>query len=174
MIEECQIYPEECLIYANHEITLLCTFAIYLLWIYFKNFYVKYKNQMTNQSYYDHPEVIFDVIFEKGVFYFSIKNITHLPAHSVRISFDKKIKGVREEVDFSKMKIFKELEYLAPHKEIKIFLDVAASYLESKQPSKFVVSIKWLDSDKKPFYRKIPHNLNAYKDLGYTSFSDEL
>jgi len=127
---------------------------------------------MAEISNYTHPEVIFDVIFDKGVFVFSIKNITHLPAFSVRVNFDKKIMGVQGKVEISKLKIFQQLDYLAPHKEIKVFLDSASAYFQRKGPTKFIALIKWLDSEKKAFHRKIPHNLNAYKDLGFIEFNN--
>ena len=131
-----------------------------------------YCDEMDEESLFK-PDVIVDILFEKGLLFFVISNNAHVGAHKVRISFNKKITGVNGTQVISDLAIFKKLEYLAPHKDIKIFLDIATSYFARKDnPTEIVIVIEWTDDRGNAFDRKIMHNLLVYKDLGYLTNID--
>ena len=113
------------------------------------------------------PEVIVDVLFEKGLLYFVIINYTDEVARNVRVKFDKKIVGVQGRVIISDLNIFDALDFLAPRKEIRVFIDVAQGYFARKGPEKLKLRVEWRNEGRKRFSRTIYHNLSIYKDMGY-------
>ena len=119
------------------------------------------------------PDIILDVLFEKGKLYFILKNLGDKGAYSLKCEFSNKIIGVHGKVEITALNIFHKLEYLAPHKEIRIFIDTAASYFQRKQPDRFQIVLNWSGEEslvaerKNPFTRSITHNMEVYKDFGY-------
>lgn len=113
------------------------------------------------------PDVIVDVLFEKGLLYFVIINNSDEVARNVRVKFDRKVVGVQGRVIISDLNIFDALDFLAPRKEIRIFLDVAQGYFARKGPEKLKLGVEWRNEGRKRFSRTIYHNLSIYKDMGY-------
>ena len=127
--------------------------------------------------------VIVDFIFEDGLLFISIKNLSDEPAFKVSIVFDKKIIGVNGRKEISSLPLFRNIEFLAPHKEIKIFLDSSQSYFGHKydsskmshagQPDKISVKISYLNKKGKLITGIIHHNLGIYREIGYIRIVDE-
>lgn len=118
------------------------------------------------------PEVILDVLFEKGLLFFLIKNPSTSGAHKVRIKFNETVHGINGGKIITDLNIFSNLEYLAPEKEIRIFIDTATSYFGRGEPTQLLVQITWLDEVNKEYRRLINHNLGIYVDLGYLNNID--
>jgi hypothetical protein len=114
------------------------------------------------------PEVIIDFIFEEGLFYISIKNIGARPAYKVSTKFDKTIVGVEGKKAISELPLFKCIEFLPPDKEIRTFLDTSSSYFSRNEPTKISVQIRFEDSRGKIYSNTINHNLEIYREIGYT------
>ena len=113
------------------------------------------------------PEVILDFIFEDGVFFISLQNLGDGPAHDVRVRFDKKFSGVEGAKEMSSLRLFQKIPFLAPRKEIKIFLDTSASYFRRRQPTRLQATITFKDDLGAAFEKVVRHDLAIYKDLGY-------
>lgn len=113
------------------------------------------------------PDVIVDFIFDDGLLFVSIWNIGDKPAYKVRVKFDQKIVGVEGRKVLSFLPLFRVLEFLAPHKQIKTFLDSSASYFERGQPTSISISVSFTDSQGQKFTNIIKHNLEIYRDIGY-------
>ncbi len=113
------------------------------------------------------PVVIVDVLFEKGLLYFVIINNSDLVARNVRVKFDRKIVGVQGHVVISDLNIFDALDFLAPRKEIRVFIDVAHGYFARKGAEKIRLGLEWRNEGRKRFSKTIYHNLSIYKDMGY-------
>lgn len=113
------------------------------------------------------PDVIVDVLFEKGLLYFVIINNSDLVARNVRVKFDRKIVGVQGRVVISDLNIFDALDFLAPRKEIRVFIDVAHGYFARKGAEKIKLGLEWRNEGRKRFSKTIYHNLSIYKDMGY-------
>ena len=76
------------------------------------------------------PEVILDFEYDdNGLLYIIIENIGLSSAYKTSIKFNKEITGIGGEKKISAMKIFGRLEFLSPHKKIRIFVDTFVSYL---------------------------------------------
>jgi hypothetical protein len=64
---------------------------------------------------------------DNGILYIIIENIGLSPAYKVSIKFDKEITGMEGQKRISAMKIFNRIEFLSPHKKVRIFVDTFAS-----------------------------------------------
>lgn len=127
---------------------------------------------MADEKIAKNPEVILDVLFEKGLLFFVIKNTSSHGARTVRFEFSPKVMGVNGSKVISNLNIFRSLDYLAPQKDIRIFIDTAVSYFSRKEPTQIKVAITWMDESENNYTRIIDHNLDIYKDLGYLTNID--
>lgn len=114
------------------------------------------------------PDVIIDFIFENGLLYISIKNIGNKPAYRVSIKFNNQIIGVEGTKEISSMPLFQNIEFLAPAREIRTFLDTSASYFQSENPTEITSNITFFNCYGIKKNRVIKHNLEIYKEIGYT------
>ena len=113
------------------------------------------------------PEVILDFIFEDGLFFIAVKNIGDAPAHNVSVAFDKKFTGVEGGREISALPLFKQITFLAPHKEITAFLDHSASYFRRRQPANIRATISFKDNAGTAHTTVVKHDLRIYKDIGF-------
>lgn len=74
------------------------------------------------------PEVIVDFVFEDGLLFVSLRNIGSRPAYAVSTRFDKPFRGLHGTRTISELRLFRRLEFLAPGREIRAFLDSSAAY----------------------------------------------
>lgn len=113
------------------------------------------------------PEVIVDITFEDGLFFIAVENIGERPALRVSIHFEPQFSGVGGQVETSALPLFENIEFLAPCKSIRTFLDVSAAYFERGEPSKINAHILYFDRDGRQYQDTIYHDLTIYKDIGY-------
>jgi hypothetical protein len=113
------------------------------------------------------PEVILDVVFDRGQLFIVIVNIGDLPALKVSVSFDRKFRGVDGNKEMSSLPVFRNIEFLSPHKEIRIFLDMSALYFRRKEPTKLTATVSYRDWEKATYERTIRHDIGIYKSIGY-------
>lgn len=113
------------------------------------------------------PEVIVDIIFEDGLFFIAVKNISDRPALRVSVRFEPQFSGVGGQVDVSALPLFENIEFLAPHKSIRTFLDVSTAYFERGEPTKISAHIFYYDQDDRQYQDTINHDLTIYQDIGY-------
>jgi hypothetical protein len=102
---------------------------------------------------------------DNGILYIIIENIGLSSAYKVSIRFDKEITGIEGEKKISAMKIFDCIEFLSPHKKIRIFVDTFVSYLLRKQPLIIGATINYSNKNNKEFQNVIKHDLSIYKDF---------
>jgi hypothetical protein len=113
------------------------------------------------------PDVILDFIFDDGLFFISINNIGNKPAYKVSVSFDCKIYGLGGAKEISALPLFRNIEFLAPQKQIVTFLDNSDSYFKGKQPTKISARICFLDSAERNHKVTINHDLDIYREIGF-------
>ncbi len=121
--------------------------------------------EVTNQSF----DVIIDFIFDNGLLFILIKNISNNPAFNVRVKFNNRILGVNGSKEITSLNLFKNIEFLAPLKEIKTFLDTSESYFSRKQPTKIITEIFYKDIQNKEHLVVIKHDLEIYRDIGFVT-----
>lgn len=113
------------------------------------------------------PEVILDVIFEDGLLFLSIQNISARPALNVSVTFAKPLFGLEGKREISALPLFRQLTFLAPHKEIRTFLDTSASWFARRQPAVIDALIAFRDNTGAKFESAVRHDLRIYRDIGY-------
>jgi len=113
------------------------------------------------------PEVIVDFVFEDGLFFIAIKNISPGPAYDVSVTFNKKFTGVEGTKEISALPLFRNIPFLAPHKEIVAFLDTSASYFRRHQPTNIRATITYQNAAGALCKSVVRHDLTIYKEIGY-------
>jgi len=119
------------------------------------------------------PDVILDVLFEDGVLFLSVRNIGSRPVHHVSVTFDQPITGLGGDREISALPLFKNIEFLAPGREIRTVLDTSASYFGRRQPDRIKVVISYQEARGQRRRAVIQHDLGIYRDIGYTRRTGE-
>jgi len=111
------------------------------------------------------PNVIIDFEIDSELVFISIKNLSNSAAVNVRIKPSQKIIGLDGTRDITELAVFNEIRYLAPYKEIKIFIDAYHSFFKHLKTTEIDFAIYYADENGQTFRKKILHDLEIYKDL---------
>jgi hypothetical protein len=112
------------------------------------------------------PDVIVDFIFNDGLFFIAISNISDRPAYKVSVKFDCQIYGFGGK-DICALPLFRNLEFLAPHKTITTFLDSSGSYFSSGGPTRISARVAYHDFRGTKKVATINHDLEIYREIGF-------
>ncbi|MGE5820352.1 MAG: hypothetical protein ACM37Z_20165 [Deltaproteobacteria bacterium] len=112
------------------------------------------------------PEVILDFTLAEGLLTIHLKNIGARSAYAVRTTFDRPFHGLGGKKCISEMRVFRNLEFMAPGKDLAQFIDVLANYAKRKQPMRIAATISYRDREGKRYEERIVHNLRIYLELG--------
>ncbi len=112
------------------------------------------------------PDVIVDFVFDDGLLFVAISNISDQPAYKVSVKFDCKICGVGGK-DICALPLFRNIEFLAPHKTVTTFLDSSGSYFHSGGPTKISARIAYHDFRGVKKIATINHDLEIYREIGF-------
>ena len=115
----------------------------------------------------ERPEVILDFRFEQGLLYIALVNISPVPAYRVSVRFDKTFRGLGGECEISSLRLFRRVEFLAPHKRIETLLDSSRAYFQRREPTSIKAIVSFRDAAGKAHTREILHDLKIYQDLSY-------
>lgn len=126
-----------------------------------------------NRNFISRPEVIVDFIFEEGLFYIAVENLGDQPALKVSVRFKPKFNGVAGQIAVSSLPLFKNIEFLAPHKSIRTFLDTSASYFQRNEPGRVTVLVSYYDRKNQQYQDTIHHDLSIYQDIGYIRHAED-
>ena len=113
------------------------------------------------------PEVILDVVFDRGLLFLVLANLGDRPAHRVRVKFAERFSGVGGAQRIDRLALFRRLEFLAPDKSIEVFLDRSASFFARDEPTSLTASISWRTPEGERQTSTVHHDLEIYRDLGY-------
>ena len=111
--------------------------------------------------------VIVDFEIDAESVFLVIKNLGSVPALKLKIHPSTPILGLEGKKDIGNLSIFKKISYLAPLKEIKIFVDSYESFFLHLKDSSVRFKISYRNVKKKSFKMKIDHDLRIYADLIY-------
>jgi hypothetical protein len=112
------------------------------------------------------PEVILDFTNEEGLLTIHLKNIGARPAYAVKTAFDRPFHGLDGKKCISEMRVFRNLEFMAPGKDLSQFIDVLGNYAKRKEPMRIAATISYRDREGKRYQERIVHNLRIYLELG--------
>ena len=113
------------------------------------------------------PEVMVDIVFDHGLFHVIVANLGPAPAYRVSVKFDRKFHGLGGRQEFSSLRLFRCLEFLAPHKRIETFLDTSSAYFQRREPTRIAALISFRDAQRRAYERRIVHDLSIYKNVSY-------
>ena len=113
------------------------------------------------------PEVIVDFIFEKGLLFLSIENIGDASAFTVSVDFEPGIRSPEGGRDISELPLFRNIEFLPPHKSIVTYVATSASYFHRGEPTKIATHIAYRDHTGKEYKTSIHHDLEIYREIRY-------
>ena len=113
------------------------------------------------------PDVILEVLFDRGVLSLAVRNIGSRPAKKVTISFDQNFTGLGGSKDIPGLAVFKNIEFLGPGREIATLLDTSASYFARKQPTRIAARLSYFDAEDRQYESTIEHDLEIFRDLSW-------
>jgi hypothetical protein len=113
------------------------------------------------------PEVIVDVLFDQGLLFLAIRNISLRPAYDVSVEFDPPITRPEDGRPVASLPLFRDLAFLAPGREITTFLDTSASYFRRGQPTRLTARVAYRDVAGRRATATIQHNLEIYREARY-------
>jgi hypothetical protein len=109
--------------------------------------------------------IVVDFEIDAETVFLVIRNTGKLPVLNLKIKPSAVILGLEGKRDIGKLSIFEEISYLAPLKEIKIFVDSFESFFSNLKDSLVTFSISYRDEKNKSLKMKITHDLKIYADL---------
>jgi hypothetical protein len=112
-------------------------------------------------------DVIVDFVFDQGALYVAVANLGERPALKVSCRFEPGFQGLGGSVEISRLPLFRNIEYLAPHKEIRTLVDSSAAYFARKEPTKITVTVAYREEGGARRRTTIAHDLGIYRDLAY-------
>jgi hypothetical protein len=110
-------------------------------------------------------DVILDVELDRGLLFLALENLGDLPAHTVRVRFEQPLHGHAGEKRIDRLHIFRRLEFLGPHRRIRVFLDRTALFFARDEPTQLAVTLTWRTDEGHRRRREIRHDLAAYRDF---------
>ncbi len=111
--------------------------------------------------------IIVDFEVNAETVFLVIKNGGEKPAFKLKIRPSHAIMGLEGRKDITKLAVFKKIRYLAPNKEIKIFVDSYQSFFSRLKKPKIRFRISYKSKRKKKIKSRIVHDLRIYADLIY-------
>jgi hypothetical protein len=111
------------------------------------------------------PEVILDFIYDEGLFFISVQNISDRPAFKVKVVFEPPFKGLGGSLEVTSMPLFRNIEFLAPHKDIRTFIDTSTAYFGRGEPTQITARITFRDGKNQRYSSTIHHDLEIYRTI---------
>jgi hypothetical protein len=109
--------------------------------------------------------VVVDFEIDGSTVFIVIKNLGINAVVDLRIKPSVPILGLEGKKDLRKLNLFKEIKYLAPLKEFRIFVDSYESFFRHLKNTQIAFSLTYQDDNKKTYKEKITHDLKIYTDL---------
>jgi hypothetical protein len=113
------------------------------------------------------PDVLLDVVFEDGLLYLALSNIGDAPAVGVSFELEPRLRGLGGTRDVAELALLRNVEFLAPGREIRTLLDSSAAYFGRGEPTKLVAKGSYRDASGRPYETTIHHDLAIYRELAY-------
>lgn len=111
------------------------------------------------------PAVIVDFLLDRGLLSVALINLDTRPAYRVSVAFSAPFKGLGGSVEISALRLFKQVEFLAPGKRIEAFIDTADAYFRRREPIRIEAIVTHHDAAGQARRHRIVHDLAIYQDL---------
>jgi hypothetical protein len=110
--------------------------------------------------------VIVDVVFDGGVLYLELANLSARPALNVSCRFDPPLIDLQGR-DVSKLPLFSHVEFLGPGRRIRTLLDSSTGYFGRGAPTGVTIAVEYERPDGPRQTTKLAHDLEIFRDLAY-------
>jgi hypothetical protein len=110
--------------------------------------------------------VAVDVVFEAGLLYLELVNLSDRPALNVSCSFDPPLVDMQGR-DVSKLALFRRLEFLGPRRQIRTLLDSITGYFAREEAGRITVVVEFERPDEKRSSTTVSHDLAIFRELAY-------
>lgn len=111
------------------------------------------------------PYVVVDFTVQDGALLLSVANTGGSGAHSVRVAFEPQFRGQGGSLQMSELALFNRLAFLAPAKEIRVFVDTVRQYFGRGEPEVIKVTVTHTDDTGRKYRHRVTHDLGIYRDL---------
>jgi hypothetical protein len=112
----------------------------------------------------DDDGVIVDVVFEDGVLYLELANLSDRPALSVTCTFEPTLVDAAGR-DVSKLRLFRKMPFLGPERRVRTLLDSVAGW---SGPGRTTASVKYKRPGDRQFATTtVTHDLAVYREIAY-------
>lgn len=112
--------------------------------------------------------VVVDVVFESGLLYLELVNLSERPALNVSCRFDPPFVDLQGR-DVSKLPLFRRVQFLGPGRRIRTLLDSSPGYFGREAPTHVTVAVEYERPDGPREATKVTHDLEIFRDLAYLS-----
>lgn len=113
------------------------------------------------------PEVIVDFEFEDGLLFVAVRNIGARPAYGISTRFDKTFRGLQGAREIPSLRLFRNIEFLAPGRAIRSLVDSSAAYFARREPTRLTATVTYRTADGQRHEHAIKHDLAVYRELAY-------
>jgi hypothetical protein len=110
--------------------------------------------------------VVVDVVFESGLLYLELVNLSDRPALNVSCRFDPPLVDLQGR-DVSELPLFRRVEFLGPGRRIRTLLDSSAGYFGREVPTRVTVAVEYERPEGPRETTKLTHDLEIFRDLAY-------
>ena len=110
--------------------------------------------------------VVVDVVFESGLLFLELGNLSDRPALGVSCVFEPTLTDGAGR-DVSKLPLFRAVDYLGPRRTIRTLLDTSAAFYGRKPPPKLKVTTRFKRPGGAAQSTVVTHNLAVFRDLSY-------
>lgn len=112
----------------------------------------------------DDPEVLLDVVYDRGCLFLVLANDGAATAFDVRVSFAKPLLGAGGAIDLAQLALFRALPLLRAGQEIRVFLDVASDLLGRKGARQVRAHVTYRSRARKRLGEVFNHDLRMWRD----------
>jgi hypothetical protein len=112
--------------------------------------------------------VVVDVVFEAGLLYLELANLSDRPALNVVCTFDPPLVDMQGR-DVSKLALFRGVGFLGPRRQIRTLLDSVAGYFARHEDSRATVVVEFERPDEKRRSTTVSHDLAVFRELAYVA-----
>lgn len=118
------------------------------------------------------PNLVLDFVVQEGKVFFCMRNLSKHPATNLSFKFSQPLMARNGYLRVDKLPLFKHLDYFAPKKEIRLFVDSVTSFLAHHPERKMTIHVKYVDQDSKKYVQSFKHDLELFNQLPLGTFID--
>ena len=110
--------------------------------------------------------VVVDVVFEDGLLYLELANLSDRPALDVSCVFDPELVDLQGR-DVSKLALFSRVAFLGPGRRIRTLLDSTAGFFARSDAGRVTVVTEFERPEEKRGSTTVSHDLAVFRELAY-------